>query len=193
MDPMRSHDPTYIFDALVENAKIILSQFSRRPHFPKKLLPELHHILAITISDTGLLPQMIYDLFGKIAKYSKDEDLYESAASEREHFMNAYKRRYAEYLDTTSLPVASEVRLNNEVINQHYGSIGQVPRSETELVMTAHTPHSQMVWIPVKAKKARLVRPIISARRMSRAKSANKANKASKANKANKTNKARSA
>ena len=170
----------HIFEALINGAKATLSHLSRSRHFPKKLMPELDRILELTMADTGLLPQMIYDFFGKIVKYSSDEDLYESAASERERFIAAYKRAYAGYSNTSSLPVAREVHLNNEVINQHYGSIGRVPLSEGNLIMTAHTPHSNAVWIPVKGKRIPVIRPIISARRLSRAKSANKANKSKK-------------
>jgi hypothetical protein len=185
----------YIFDALINGAKETLSHLSRSRHFPKKLMPELHRILDLTMADTGLLPQMIYDFFTKIIKYSSDEDLYESAAYERELFIAAYKRAYSGYSNMSSLPVASEVHLNNEVINQHYGSIGRPPLSETELIMTAHTPHSNAVWIPVKGKKMPIVRPIISARRLSRARSANKvgANKVNRVSRKSKSKKARSA
>ena len=185
----------HIFEGLINGAKGTLSHLSRSRHFPKKLMPELNHILELTMVDTGLLPQMIYDFFGKIVKYSSDEDLYESAASERERFIAAYKRAYAGYLNTSSLPVAREVHLNNEVINQHYGSIGRVPLSEGNLIMTAHTPHSNAVWIPVKGKRIPVIRPIISARRLSRARSANRvgANKANKSKKSKSKGKARSA
>jgi hypothetical protein len=187
----------HIFEALINGAKGTLSHFSRSRHFPKKLMPELDRILQLTTADTGLLPQMIYDFFGKIIKYSSDEDLYESAAYERERFIDEYKKVYAGYSNTSSLPVASEVHLNNEVINQHYGSIGRPPLSEGNLIMTAHTPHSNAVWIPVKGKRIPVIRPIISARRLSRARSANRvgANRvgARKSKKSKSKGKARSA